>query len=106
MQIREITVLRGPNYWSVKHKNLIQILLDIEDLEYKPTNKIPGFYDRLQLLLPSLYAHECSEGHPGGFFARVKEGTWMGHVIEHIALEIQSLSGIEVGFGRTRGTGK
>ncbi|MFL5788651.1 MAG: cyanophycin synthetase family protein, partial [Flavisolibacter sp.] len=106
MQIREITVLRGPNYWSVKHKNLIQILLDIEDLEYKPTNKIPGFYDRLQLLLPSFYAHECSEGHPGGFFARVKEGTWMGHVIEHIALEIQSLSGIEVGFGRTRGTGK
>ncbi|HEU0065491.1 MAG TPA: cyanophycin synthetase, partial [Flavisolibacter sp.] len=106
MRIVEFKVLKGPNYWSIKHKNLIQLLLDLEELEFLPTNKIPGFYERLQHLLPSLHEHECSEGHPGGFFERVKEGTWMGHVIEHIAIEIQSLAGIQSGFGRTRGTGK
>ncbi|HEV7620533.1 MAG TPA: cyanophycin synthetase [Flavisolibacter sp.] len=105
MNVREIKVLRGPNYWSIRHKKLIQILLDLEEHEYLPTNKIPGFYERIQQLLPSLYEHQCSEGHPGGFFERVKDGTWMGHVIEHIALEIQTLAGIDVGFGRTRGAG-
>ena len=78
--------------------------LDLEDLENFPTNTISGFYERLHTLLPSLYAHECSEGHPGGFFERVQTGTWIGHVVEHIALEIQTLAGIEVGFGRTRST--
>jgi cyanophycin synthetase len=106
MIIREVKVLRGPNFWSIKHKKLVQLLVDLQELEYLPTNKIPGFYDRLHHLLPSLYDHECSEGIKGGFFTRVKEGTWMGHVIEHIALEIQSLAGIPAGFGRTRGTGK
>lgn len=106
MIIREAKVLRGPNFWSIKHKKLIQLLLDLEELENFPTNKIPGFYERIQLLLPSLYDHECSEGHKGGFFERVKDGTWMGHVIEHIALEIQTLAGIPAGFGRTRGTGR
>ena len=67
-----------------------------------PTNKIPGFRERLEKLLPSLYEHRCSEGVPGGFFQRVEEGTWMGHVIEHIALEIQTLAGMDTGFGRTR----
>lgn len=79
--------------------------LDLEQLEECPTNKIAGFYERLQQLIPSLYSHQCSEGRPGGFFFRVKSGTWMGHVIEHIALEIQSLAGMDAGFGRTRGTG-
>lgn len=105
MKILEIKALRGPNFWSVKKHRLIQMTLDLEDLEYMPTNKIPGFYDRLKAVLPSLYSHECSEGVPGGFFARVQEGTWMGHVIEHVALEMQSLAGIDTGFGRTRGTG-
>jgi cyanophycin synthetase len=106
MKIVELKVLRGPNYWSIKKDKLIQMLLDLEDLEFRPTNKIHGFDERLQHLLPSLYEHECSEGVPGGFFIRVKEGTWMGHVIEHIALELQSLAGMQVGFGRTRGAGK
>ncbi|HEU4470982.1 MAG TPA: cyanophycin synthetase [Flavisolibacter sp.] len=105
MIIKEIKVLRGPNFWSVRHHKLMQFLLDLGELEFRPTNQIPGFYDRLQTLLPSLYTHECSEGHPGGFFSRVQDGTWMGHVVEHIALELQSLAGIEVGFGRTRSTG-
>src|SRR5690606_1914758 len=59
---------------------------------------------RITRLLPSMYSHRCSEGVPGGFFERVKSGTWMGHVIEHIALEIQTLAGMETGFGRTRET--
>ena len=107
MQVREIKVLRGPNFWSIKKHKLIQILLDLEELEFQPTNKIPGFYERIQQLLPSLYEHQCSEGHRGGFFKRVKDGTWMGHVIEHIALELQSLAGMKYTvFGRTRSTGK
>ncbi len=67
-----------------------------------PTNKIPGFRERLEKLFPSLIEHRCSEGIPGGFFERVDEGTWMGHVIEHIALEMQTLAGMDTGFGRTR----
>lgn len=106
MKVLEIKVLRGPNFWSIKRKNLIQLTLDLEQLENFPTNTINGFSERLQALLPSLYEHRCSEGKPGGFFERVKRGTWMGHVIEHIALEIQSLAGIQLGFGQTRGTGK
>ncbi|HEY0068170.1 MAG TPA: cyanophycin synthetase [Flavisolibacter sp.] len=106
MKVIDIKVLRGPNYWSIKRHKLIQMTLDIEEMEQKPTNEIPGFYERLQNLLPSLYEHRCSEGVPGGFFNRVQEGTWIGHVVEHIALEIQSLAGIDAGFGRVRGAGK
>ncbi|MFL5808765.1 MAG: cyanophycin synthetase [Flavisolibacter sp.] len=106
MKIKEVKALRGPNYWSIKNHKLIQMLIDLEDLEHCPTNKIPGFYERIQQLLPSLYDHYCSEDQPGGFFIRVKDGTWMGHVIEHIAIELQSLAGIKAGFGRTRGSGK
>ena len=106
MKIIEIKTLRGPNYWSVRRPKLIQMKLDLEDLETKPTNEIPGFRQRLEQLFPSLIEHRCSEGTRGGFFKRVEEGTWMGHVIEHIALELQTLAGMDTGFGRTRGTGK
>ncbi len=102
MNILEIKVLKGPNYWSVRRNKLIQMKLDLEEKENMPTNKIPGFRERLEKLLPSLYEHRCSEGKAGGFFHRVDEGTWMGHVIEHIALEIQTLAGMDTGFGRTR----
>lgn len=104
MKIKSIQVLRGPNIWSIKREKLIQMRLDLEELEYRPSNEIPGFKERLEKLIPSLYTHYCSEGHEGGFFKRVEEGTWMGHIIEHIALEIQTLAGMDVGFGRTRGT--
>jgi len=80
--------------------------LDLEELEEFPTNKIEGFYDRFTTMFPSIYSHRCSVGTAGGFFQRVQEGTWMGHVIEHIALEIQTLAGMDVGFGRTRGYGE
>jgi cyanophycin synthetase len=102
MNILEIKILKGPNYWSVRRNKLIQMKLDLEEKENMPTNKIPGFRERLEKLLPSLYEHRCSVGKPGGFFERVDEGTWMGHVIEHIALEIQTLAGMDTGFGRTR----
>jgi len=106
MKIDEIKVLKGPNYWSIRRPKLIQVKLDLEEMEQRPTNTIPGFSDRLKNLLPTLYDHRCSEDKPGGFFSRVEEGTWMGHVIEHIALEIQTLAGMDTGFGRTRGTGE
>jgi cyanophycin synthetase len=105
MRILEIKVLKGPNYWSVRRGKLIQMKLDLEELEQKPTNKISGFKERLEVMFPSMFSHRCSVGEPGGFFQRVDEGTWMGHVIEHIALEIQTLAGMMCGFGRTRGTG-
>ena len=98
--------MRGPNYWSANRHNFIVMLLDLEELEEKPTNKIPGFYERLKALMPTLYEHRCSELEEGGFFTRVIEGTWMGHVIEHIALELQTLADMDVGFGRTRSTDK
>ncbi|WP_116789035.1 cyanophycin synthetase [Flavobacterium psychrotrophum] len=104
MKIEKIQALRGPNIWSVKRKKLIQMRLNLEELEQFPTNKIDGFRERIEALIPSLYTHRCSEGVPGGFFARIERGTWMGHVIEHIALEIQTLAGMETGFGRTRET--
>jgi len=104
MKILKLQVLRGANIWSSYRKKLIQMRLDLEELENYPTDKIPGFRERLQAMLPTMIEHECSEGHRGGFFLRVELGTWMGHVIEHIALEIQSLAGMEVGYGRTRST--
>lgn len=105
MKIVEIKVLRGPNYWSVRRSKLIQMKLDLEEMEQRPTNLIPGFRERLEKMFPTMYEHRCSEAVAGGFFSRVEEGTWMGHVIEHIALEMQTLAGMDTGFGRTRGTG-
>ena len=104
MKIENIQVLRGPNIWSGSRKKLIQMRLDLQELEHKPTNKIDGFYERLKALIPSLQEHRCSPGVPGGFYQRIVAGTWMGHVIEHIALEIQTLAGMDTGYGRTRET--
>lgn len=104
MKILKIQALRGPNIWSVQRKKLIQMRLDLEEMEQFPTNKIDGFKERIETMFPSMYEHRCSEGVPGGFFSRIERGTWMGHVIEHIALEIQTLAGMETGFGRTRET--
>jgi len=106
MKILDIKVIRGPNYWSIRRHKLVQMRLDLEELEQFPTNKIEGFSERLQKLFPTMFSHRCSIGTPGGFFKRVEEGTWMGHVIEHIALELQTLAGMACGFGRTRSTGK
>ncbi|MFT7148745.1 MAG: cyanophycin synthetase [Nonlabens sp.] len=106
MEIREIRAMRGPNYWSAKRHKLIVMVLDLQEMEQRPTNIIEGFLDRLKAMFPDMYEHRCSEGVAGGFFSRVEDGTWMGHVIEHIALELQTLAGMDVGFGRTRGYGE
>jgi len=106
MKIREINAMRGPNYWSVRRHKLIVMVLDIEEMEEKPSNKVDGFPERLKAMFPSMHSHRCSKGCEGGFFMRVDEGTWMGHIIEHIALEIQTLADMDTGFGRTRGYGE
>ena len=106
MKIIDIKTMKGPNYWSVRRHNLTVMVLDLEEMEEFPTNKIDGFGERLEKMFPSMHSHRCSVGKAGGFFQRVKEGTWMGHVIEHIALEIQTLAGMDCGFGRTRGYGE
>jgi cyanophycin synthetase len=105
MKILKTQVLRGPNIWSNYRKKLIQVKLDLEEMENFPTNKIDGFPQRIKTAFPGMIKHECSEGTSGGFFRRLERGTWLGHVIEHVALEIQSLAGIETGYGRTRSTG-
>lgn len=104
MKIDKIQALRGPNIWSAQRKKLIQMRLDLEEMEQFPTNKIEGFRERIEAMFPTMIEHRCSEGTRGGFFSRIDRGTWMGHVIEHIALEIQTLAGMETGFGRTRET--
>jgi len=106
MKILEINAMRGPNYWSVRRHKLIVMVLDLGKMEEFPSDKVPGFSDRLKNMFPSMYSHRCSVGTPGGFFERVDNGTWMGHIIEHIALEIQTLAGMDTGFGRTRGYGE
>ena len=106
MKIISINAMRGPNYWSIRRHKLIVLVLDLEEMEENPSNKIDGFKERLEKMFPTMYEHRCSVGTAGGFFQRVEEGTWMGHIVEHIALEIQTLAGMDVGFGRTRGYGE
>jgi len=96
--------LRGPNYWSGYWKKLIVMRLDIGDYEDRPTDRIDGFYERIAEVMPSLSTHGCSYKEEGGFLRRVDEGTWAGHVIEHLALELQTLAGMDTGYGRTRET--
>jgi cyanophycin synthetase len=104
MKILKIQTLRGPNYWSIRRHKLVLMRLDLEELADKTTSEIPGFYEGLTAALPSLDEHHCSPGHKGGFLQRLKAGTMMGHVIEHVALELQQMAGMPVGFGRTRET--
>lgn len=105
MKTLDIKVMKGPNYWSNYRQKLIVMKLDIGKYEELPTNLITGFYERLLRLLPSLQTHRCSRGVEGGLCERIQEGTWLGHVIEHVALELQTLAGMNCGFGRTRSAG-
>src|SRR4051812_3009382 len=104
MKIQNINIMRGPNFWSTYRQKLIVMTLDIGDYEYYPTNLLDGFTESLVKLIPSIESHRCSLGVKGGFIERLKRGTWLGHVIEHVALEIQSLAGMDCGYGRTRAT--
>ncbi len=104
MKILKTQTLRGPNYWSIRYANLVVMRLDLENLADRPSNTIDGFYEGLVETLPSLVEHFCSPGVRGGFLNRLQTGTMMGHIIEHVALELQTLADMSVGFGRTRET--
>ena len=104
LRIVETRVLRGANYWA--KEPVIRQGVDLGVLEDFPTSKIPGFTDALVARMPSLEDHACSLGRRGGFITRMRDGTWAGHVAEHLALEFQNLAGTVVRHGKTRGTGE
>lgn len=98
----EIRHLNGPNVWTLRP--VLEAIVDIGSLEDFPSDTIPGFYERLSSWLPSLIEHRCSYGERGGFLRRLKEGTWAGHILEHVTLELQNMAGMPGGFGRARET--
>src|SRR4051794_3576807 len=104
LRILETRTLRGPNYWS--RRPAIRMLVDLGILEQFPSNTIPGFAETLVKLIPTLEDHACSLNRRGGFVTRLKDGTWVGHVAEHVALELQNLAGTSVRAGKTRGAGQ
>jgi cyanophycin synthetase len=104
LTVVETRVYRGPNYWS--YDPAIKLVVDLGVLEHFPSNTIPGFVTALLEMLPGVGQHTCGTGRVGGFEGRLREGTWAGHVAEHIALQLQREAGTEVGRGKTRGTGE
>ncbi len=102
MQIRKVLSLVGPNVWA--NYPVLEAWVDLGDFDSKPSNTLPGFNDRLMAWLPSMIEHRCSEGVRGGFFSRLRDGTWLGHVLEHVTLELETLAHLPVGYGRTRET--
>lgn len=102
IKLIEIKHLNGPNLWT--YYPALEATVDIGDLEDFPSDKIPGFYERLSGWLPSLIEHRCSYEERGGFLRRLKEGTWPCHILEHVTLELQNLAGMRGGFGRARET--
>lgn len=102
IQILRVTHLRGPNIWT--YRPVIEAWVDIGELEHHPSNTIPGFYERLTGLLPGLIEHRCGVGERGGFLERLREGTWPAHILEHVAIELQNLAGMQTGFGKARMT--
>ena len=103
LRIMDTRVLRGPNYWS--RQPVVKMLVDLGVLESFPSNTIPGFVDGLLAWMPSLEDHACSLNRRGGFVTRLKDGTWVGHIAEHVALELQNLAGTQVHHGKTRSAG-
>ncbi len=101
MEFRKVLALRGPNIWA--NSPVIEAWVDLKDLD-RPSTDFPGFSDRLMSWLPTMIEHRCSIGERGGFFQRLRDGTYPGHILEHVTLELQSLVGREVGFGRARET--
>jgi cyanophycin synthetase len=102
--VRQVRVLRGPNLYA--YMPALQITLDIGPYEERPSNSFPGFVERLVEWLPGLHRHECSLKRPGGFIERLHRGTYLGHIVEHVTLELQTLMGFNVSFGRARGAGE
>ncbi|MBV8623324.1 MAG: acetate--CoA ligase family protein, partial [Herbaspirillum sp.] len=94
--------LKGPNIWT--YRSALEVWIDIGELEDFPSNTIPGFTERLTTWLPTLIEHRCSYEVRGGFVRRLEEGTWPGHILEHVTLELQNLAGLPGGFGKARET--
>jgi cyanophycin synthetase len=99
-----VSYLRGPNIWT--YRPVLEAWLDIGELEDYPSNLLPGFTERLTAWLPGLVEHHCGVGYRGGFLERLVDGTWAGHILEHVVLEVQNLAGMKTGFGKTRSTGE
>ncbi|HEX2012705.1 MAG TPA: cyanophycin synthetase [Roseateles sp.] len=104
IKLLRINYLRGPNMWT--YRPVLETWLDLGQLEEFPSNLLPGFTERLTARLPALIEHHCGVGERGGFLQRLTEGTWMGHVLEHIVIELLNLSGMPTGFGQTRSTSR
>src|SRR5258708_26443451 len=102
MEFLKVLALRGPNIWA--SFPVLEAWVDLGALKDSPSDGLPGFNDRLKAWLPSMIEHRCSVGERGGFFERLRRGTYQAHILEHVALELQSLAGTEVGFGRARET--
>ena len=102
LRILRIAFLRGPNMWT--YRSVLEVWLDLGELEQFPTHKLPGFTDRLLAIVPGLGDHHCGVGRQGGFLERLREGTWMGHVLEHVVIEVLDQAGMPTGFGQTRET--
>ncbi len=101
MEFRKVLALRGPNIWT--NAPVLEAWVDLKDID-RPSNDFPGFSEKLMSWLPTMIEHRCSVGERGGFFQRLRDGTYPGHILEHVTLELQSLAGVEVGFGRARET--
>jgi cyanophycin synthetase len=97
-----INYLRGPNVWT--YRPVLEVWLDLGELEQHPSHLLPGFNARLTALLPALIEHHCGVGERGGFLERLEEGTWAGHILEHVVIELLNLAGMPTGFGQTRST--
>lgn len=102
IQLLRINYLRGPNIWT--YRPVLEVWMDLGNLEDFPSNLLPGFSDRLVALMPALLEHHCGVGERGGFIQRLVEGTWAGHVLEHVVIELLNLAGMPTGFGQTRST--
>ena len=102
MQFRKVLALRGPNIWA--NFSCLEVWVDLGERRDISSEMMPGFNERLMAWLPSMVEHRCSVGERGGFFERLRRGTYLAHILEHVALELQSLAGTEVGFGRARET--
>ena len=102
IKLLRINYLRGPNIWT--YRSVLEVWLELGSLESFPSNRLPGFNDRLLALLPALFEHHCGVGERGGFLQRLNEGTWAGHILEHVVIELLNLADMPTGFGQTRST--
>jgi len=102
MEFRKVLALRGPNIWA--RFPVLEAWVDLQEFKDSPSDSLPGFSDRLMAWLPTMIEHRCGLGYRGGFFERLRTGTYMGHILEHVTLELQDLAGSPVGFGKARET--